>query len=226
MPGPRPGSTRFWGVAVNGRPSLSCRFGAARGVCVLLGRDRHLLPSDCGDGNLSTAGSIARRENASTGREKQSSLELPAPRSVVYVSGHVAGETRRRTRTTGAGRRKPPRGRVGVTGATGKPRAPGRSEDRTGILRDRRAFVRTAGLNPPQSLLGDEEMRFSDRTPPLASAGGKPPLGVGSPARHRTDESPERVEASATAPSGLSRCYGGGTTPLHPRPHPMGQISV
>ena len=35
---------------------------------------------------------------------------------------------------------------VRVTGATGKPRASGRSDDRTGILRDRRAVLRTAGL--------------------------------------------------------------------------------
>ena len=44
----------------------------------------------------------------------------------------------------------------------------------------------------------------------------QPPIGVGSPARHRTDESPERVEASAKAPSGLSRWWARSGEPVPP----------
>ena len=71
---------------------------------------------------------------------------LPPSRSPVYVSDHAAGETRRRPGPRGAERRKPSRGRGAGTDATGKPRVSGRPADRTGILRDRRAVFRTAGL--------------------------------------------------------------------------------
>jgi hypothetical protein len=114
-----------------------------------------------------------------------------------------------------------PDGGCGAAKATPKPRCGyseplgnqghrGRSEDRTGILRDRRAVVRAASLTTRKSF--SETRRGGLRTvsglrtaPPEASADGTPPIGVGSPARHRMDESPERVEASANAPSGLSR---------------------
>ncbi len=65
------------------------------------------------------------------------------------------------------------------------------------------------GCKNPQGLLGDGEVAiFGSHTCRRLRPSARTPFGVGSPARHRMGESPERVEASAKAPSGLSRCVG------------------
>jgi hypothetical protein len=126
---------------------------------------------------------------------------LPGPRPVVYVSNTLQGKPGGGPGPRGAGRRKSPRGRGRGYRRHRETEGIGTVGRLDGDPSGSSSGPPDGGSKPPQSLLGDERMRFSDRTPPL---------GVGSPARHRTDESPERVEASAKAPSGLSRLVAGG----------------
>ena len=116
----------------------------------LLCCDRDVTPFRTADGAThQLPARTSDRENAKTGREKQSRPGVAWSEAGRLRFEHAAGETRRRTRTKRCGAAKvTPRPWSGVTGATGKPRASGRSEDWTGILRDRRAVLRTAGLNP------------------------------------------------------------------------------
>lgn len=87
------------------------------------------------------------RENPISDREKQTGPQVATAERSVYFSRHAAGETRWRARTQGTTWRKPHRdlgaGHLEPPGDRGRR---GRSEDRTGILRDRRAVVRTASL--------------------------------------------------------------------------------
>lgn len=141
-------------------------------------------------------------------REKQSPVRVATVGSPVYLARHAEGETRRRPEPRGAERRESLRGRGAGPGAIGKPRAPGTSGRPDGDPSGSSSGPRMAGLTTRRTIpeTGGRDLRIATCRRPRPSA--RTPLGVGSPARHRMGESPERVEASAKAPSGLSRFRG------------------
>ncbi len=151
-------------------------------------------------------------------------------------------------------RRKPGReSEIRIPGAEGRPEAQGpvgetdgdpsgsSNESKTTVgLRTRRrifgssdwqafGFVGILGLRVESGVFGPH--RTCDlRVTHADDLGRQLPIGVRSPARLRTDESPERVETSVTAPSGPSRVW---RVRLHPyfkvslqRFAQIGQISV
>jgi hypothetical protein len=163
----------------------------------------------------------SRKTNRSTGCHRRAlGLLFPARRRGNPVAGPDAGHDVAKA-ASGPG--------CGLPGATGKPRAPGTVGRSDGDPSGSSSGSPSGEPSGSQDLLGDEErrssdrQRSSDRTSPGASATGKTPIGVGSPARQRLGESPERVEASAKAPSGLSRFrsdWAGRPIHRHGRPPP------
>lgn len=134
-------------------------------------------------------------------RENQSCFGFATANRAVYVAGHAKGETLRRPGSwvrngeSRAGKNSPVRGPE-PTGNRGLRVWP---TGRTGILRDRRAVNRPADpriRNLPGN--GESDHRIApvfgsgqsrERTS-AASATTKLPIGVGSPARHRTGREP------------------------------------